>query len=213
MPRRRPGTDGPGVCTLTVDLDSQRVLKLLETLEREPAVTQRTLAARLGIALGLANLYIKRLARKGYVKCVTVQPNRLAYLVTPRGLARKAHLTYEFMRYSLDLYRDARRQIREGIDHRVSPHSRVALFGTGEAAELGCLLLADLALKPVAVFDFAEGDEFRGLRVRPLSELGSVAYDVLLVAVLHKTKSTRHRLLAAGVPPDKLLFLVREAAR
>ena len=85
-----------------MDVESRRDLQLLEALEQESRITQRSLAIRLGIALGLTNLYLKRLIRKGYVKCVTVAPNRLVYSLTPRGMVRKGRLTYEFMKYSLD---------------------------------------------------------------------------------------------------------------
>lgn len=49
-------------------------------LAQNDRITQLTLASRLGIAVGLANIYLKRLARKGYIKCVRVRPNRLAAL-------------------------------------------------------------------------------------------------------------------------------------
>src|ERR1041384_7779035 len=114
---------------------------MLETLEHESAITQRVLASRLGIALGLTNLYLKRLIRKGYVKCVTVAPNRLVYSLTPRGVARKARLTYEFMKYSLDFYRDARQHLRRSLAHAVAEQKRVAIYGTGDAAELVFLLV------------------------------------------------------------------------
>ena len=68
-----------------MDVESRRDLQLLEALEQASTITQRTLATRLGIALGLTNLYLKRLIRKGYVKCVTVAPNRLVYSLTPRS--------------------------------------------------------------------------------------------------------------------------------
>ena len=41
--------------------------------QQDSRVTQRALATKLGIALGLANIYLKRLVRKGYIKCVNVQ--------------------------------------------------------------------------------------------------------------------------------------------
>ena len=94
-----------------MDVESRRDLQLLEALESDSTVSQRTLANRLGIALGLTNLYLKRLIRKGYVKCVTVSPNRLVYSLTPKGVSRKARLTYEFMKFSLDFYRDARQHL------------------------------------------------------------------------------------------------------
>ena len=43
-------------------------LRLLEELEETPQITQRKMADRLGIALGVANLLTKNLIKKGYVR-------------------------------------------------------------------------------------------------------------------------------------------------
>jgi DNA-binding MarR family transcriptional regulator len=191
-----------------MDVESRRDLQLLEAIERESTVTQRTLAERLGIALGLTNLYLKRLIRKGYVKCVTVAPNRLVYLVTPRGVARKARLTYEFMKYSLDFYRDARQHLRHSLAAAVAERQRIALYGTGDAAELVFLLLKEMGLELVAVFGEADGKaSFLGFPVRGIEEQGQVVYDVLVVAILERPAGTARRLREAGVPQDKLLML------
>src|ERR1041384_6953123 len=96
-----------------MDIEAHRDLKLLEAVEQDSRVTQRTLATKLGIALGLTNIYLKRLVRKGYIKCVNVQPNRISYLITPRGIAEKARLAYEFMDYSLHLYSEVQRIVHE----------------------------------------------------------------------------------------------------
>ena len=96
-----------------MDLEAHRDLKLLEAVHEDAHVTQRGLASKLGIALGLANIYLRRLMRKGYIKVANVQPNRLTYLITPRGIAEKARLTYEFMDYSLHLYKEVRQHLRE----------------------------------------------------------------------------------------------------
>jgi DNA-binding MarR family transcriptional regulator len=190
-----------------MNVESQRDLQLLEALEEESSITQRTLSTRLGIAVGLTNLYLKRLIRKGYVKCVTVAPNRLIYMVTPRGVARKARLTYEFMKYSLDFYRDVRRHLRRNLAMVVTPKTRVAIYGTGDAAELVYLLLKEMGLELVAVFDGDTAQLFLGMPVQPISTHGDVAYDVLVVAVLERPAATRKRLAAAGVPPEKILTL------
>ena len=44
------------------------VLGVLDAIERNPSVTQRSVARELGIALGLANAYLKRCIRKGLIK-------------------------------------------------------------------------------------------------------------------------------------------------
>jgi DNA-binding MarR family transcriptional regulator len=189
-----------------VDSESQRDLQLLQALEEQSTITQRTLASRLGIALGLTNLYLKRLIRKGYVKCVTVAPNRLVYLVTPQGLAIKARLTYEFMKYSLDFYRDVRRHLGHSLSAGVNGRKRIAVYGTGDVAELVFLLVKDMGLDLVGVFDEQPG-RFLGLPVHAIGEHDADAYDVLIVAVLEKPGGARKRLLSAGVPKCKLLML------
>jgi DNA-binding MarR family transcriptional regulator len=190
-----------------MDVESRRDLQLLEALEQESRITQRSLAERLGIALGLTNLYLKRLIRKGYVKCATVSPNRLVYSLTPKGVSRKARLTYEFMKYSLDFYRDARQHLRRSLALAVRQHARVAIYGTGDAAELVYLLLRDMGLELVAVFGPEGQSKFLGLSVRPITEHATVAYDVLIVAVLERPAGTSKLLRQSGVPADKVLML------
>ena len=60
-----------------MDPQAKRELELLTEISEDQGVTQRALAKKLGIALGLTNLYIKRLARKGYIKIVNVKRSRL----------------------------------------------------------------------------------------------------------------------------------------
>ena len=190
-----------------MDVESRRDLQLLEALEQESTVTQRMLATRLGIALGLTNLYLRRLIRKGYVKCVTVSPNRLIYSLTPKGVARKARLTYEFMKYSLDFYRDARRHLRHSLAQAVAQQARVAIFGTGDAAELVFLLIRDMGLELVAVFGPESDGQFLGFPVQPIADHGSVPYDVIIVAVLERPAGTAKLLAQSGVPDQKVLML------
>ena len=190
-----------------MDIDSQRVLRLLDVVEEESTLTQRTLSARLGIALGLTNLYIKRLIRKGYIKCVTIRANRLAYVITPRGLAQKARLTLKFMEYSLDLYRDARRHLHRVLTSQVQSPMRVAIYGTGEAAEVAFLVLRELGLDLEAVFDKEGGANFLGFSVRSVKEHREVDYDLLIVARLDESSKVITRLMALGVEKDKLLPL------
>src|SRR4029077_21250319 len=131
-----------------MDIEAHRDLKLLEAVEQDSRVTQRSLATKLGIALGLTNIYLKRLVRKGYIKCVNVQSNRITYLLTPRGIAEKLRLTYEFMDYSLHLYGEVRQHLRAVIRECAAVVGGVAMCGRGEAAELSNLPLKEFGLEP-----------------------------------------------------------------
>ncbi|HYB70585.1 MAG TPA: winged helix-turn-helix transcriptional regulator, partial [Candidatus Bathyarchaeia archaeon] len=136
----------------------QRDFEILTAIGEGTPLTQRDLAQRLGVALGLTNLYLKRLAKKGFIK-ITEFPHkpaarkRLQYLLTPKGIAEKTRLTYEHMTYSLHLYRRARATLRESL--ALLPEvgmKRIALYGTGEPAELAYLTLREFGLEPVGVF-------------------------------------------------------------
>jgi DNA-binding Lrp family transcriptional regulator len=192
-----------------MDLEAHRDLKLLEAVHEDAHVTQRGLASKLGIALGLANIYLRRLMRKGYIKVANVQPNRLSYLITPRGIAEKARLTYEFMDYSLHLYKEVRNHLRETLQECAAAGRAVAIYGRGEAAELAYLSLKESGLDPVAFFD-VEAGQFLGMPVRPIAEHASVEYDLMIVASLDKGGPHEANLLREGVPREKLFSLRRD---
>ena len=193
-----------------MDLEAHRDLRLLEAVQQDAHVTQRTLANRLGIALGLANIYLKRLMRKGYIKCVNVQSNRISYLITPQGIAEKARLTYEFMDYSLHLYREVRQHLRVLVQECAAANRRVAIYGRGEAAELAYLSLKESGLDPVAVFDQDGGGTFLGMPVRPIAEHSTTDYDVMIVASLEQAAPQLAMLTRHGIAPAKLFPLRRE---
>jgi predicted transcriptional regulator len=190
-----------------VEVESHRDLQLLEAVHQDSRVTQRGLASKLGIALGLTNIYLKRLVRKGYIKCVNVQPNRISYLLTPRGITEKARLTYEFMDYSLHLYAVVRQHLRAVLQECAAADKRVAIYGRGEAAELAYLSLKECGLDPVAIFDATNGQDFLGQPVRLIAEHGEVDFDLMIVATLESTGEQVNGLIREGVPREKLFPL------
>jgi EPS-associated MarR family transcriptional regulator len=79
--------------------------KLLKVLEENPDVTQRELAARLGISLGKANYCLRALMGRGLVKMDNFRrnPNKMGYvyLLTPSGIEEKARFAVSFLRLKL----------------------------------------------------------------------------------------------------------------
>src|ERR1051326_9061362 len=135
-----------------MDQASQHEFRILTEIASKDGVTQRTLAKDLGIALGLRNLYTRRLVRKGFVKIAGVHPHRLRYLLTPQGIAEESRLTYEYLQYSLWLYKQTRGKLAETLAPLVNAgEKRYALYGVGEPAELAYLTLRQFGLDPVGV--------------------------------------------------------------
>jgi predicted transcriptional regulator len=98
--------NGEGWHANSMNFQGQRDLLLLAEVERDGAVTQRSLSAKHGVALGLTNLSLKRLARKGHIKITTTPSPRVRYVLTPQGFAENSRLAYLYMEYSLSHYCD-----------------------------------------------------------------------------------------------------------
>lgn len=88
---------------MAVCLEDEIHYKLLKVLEESPDVTQRELAARLGISLGKANYCLRALMKRGWVKMDNFRrsPNKMGYvyLLTPGGIEEKARIAVRFLRH------------------------------------------------------------------------------------------------------------------
>src|SRR5436190_16550041 len=193
----------------------ERELEILTAIAEGDSTTQRALAARLGVALGLTNLYLKRLVKKGYIKVVEfprrpAARKRLRYLLTGRGIAEKSRLTYDHMVYALNLYRRARQTLRESLSRLPGAGvKRVALYGTGEAAELAYLTLKEFELEPLGIYAAQGGGHFLGLRVQAAAELADEPLDAVVIATFERPEPHIAGLTRLGLPREKFLTLRR----
>ena len=191
-----------------MDLQGQRDLLLLNELDRDGGATQRTLAVKLGVALGLTNLYLKRLARKGYIKITTIPRNRIRYLLTPQGFTEKSRLTYLYMQYSLSYYRDMRIRLKEMMStFDASDHQRVVIYGTTELAELAYLSLREMNVDCVGFIDGSSRESFLSCPVSLPEGIMDWQFDRVLITDLEHAAVCEERLVQSGVPREKVLRL------
>ncbi|HLA49729.1 MAG TPA: winged helix-turn-helix transcriptional regulator, partial [Thermodesulfovibrionia bacterium] len=180
---------------------------LLKELTKEPVVTQRALAARLNIALGLVNAYVKRLYKKGYIKIKTLPENRIKYIITPKGFAEKARLTYGYMHRSINYFRDVRQKVENIYAGMVaSGVKEILIWGDGEVAELCYISTRGLPLKIVGVVgDKRIENGFFGHHIYSIECVKDVAYDAILVSLIGD-KAVKS-LSQAGINPDRIYYL------
>ena len=194
-----------------MDLSTYRDMHLLNEVTQTPHTTQRELSKRIGIALGLTNLLLRRLAKKGFIKISGTKRSRIRYLITPPGILEKSRLTYEFIQYSLQLYGHVRVFLREQLAMVAKGgHRRILLCGTSELAEIAFLTIHEVGLELVGVVDDPPDREyFLGYAVRKISDLSSTEYDWVIVASLQWEDGGAARLAALGVPPERVITLPR----
>lgn len=107
--------------TLRDNLDDRHTAherQILDRLVGNRHVTQRSIASDLGIALGLTNLVMRRLVKKGWVRIRRVSRRRMLYFITPAGLRAKSEKTRQYFLRSLDFYRETRGRARCGAAAR-----------------------------------------------------------------------------------------------
>lgn len=90
-------------------------LRVLRALEANPELSQRKLAAELGVSLGAVNYALKALVERGFVKADNFRKSgsKVAYLyvLTPKGIAEKTSLATAFLGRKLEEYEMLRQEI------------------------------------------------------------------------------------------------------
>jgi DNA-binding MarR family transcriptional regulator len=122
---------------MTNSSESIRELGLLETIERDPDITQASIATQLDVAVGTVNWHLKRLIEKGYVKIKRANRKKLRYIITPEGIAFRALLTVDYVEQQFLLYRKTRQRVKEYIAQvRQAGFEQVSVRGEGDVADI-----------------------------------------------------------------------------
>ena len=116
---------------------SDREIKIIEEIAKNKGITQRELSRRAGISLGMVNMSLKRLAKKGYVKIRGMNRRSLEYVLTPKGFSEKAQKSYRYFRNTLVSLKKMKKKIQTLILTEYSQGERnFFILGDGELADI-----------------------------------------------------------------------------
>ena len=117
-------------------------IRILSVLADDQQVSQRQLAERAGLSVGMINLLLRRLTKTGYIKIVNLNRRKMGYLLTPKGLSEKTNRSYQYLLRAVQTYRQIQDRITEFIDEQlVRGKKRFIVAGEGEIADLVMLVL------------------------------------------------------------------------
>jgi DNA-binding MarR family transcriptional regulator len=192
-----------------MDPQDFKSLQILEEIDNTHSPSQRYLANKLNISLGLANSFIKRLARKGYVKITTIPRNRVKYILTPQGFAEKTRLTYEFIHYSFSLYKDAIKKFTDLLnDLEKKKVKKVVFYGVNDLAEIASISLKTMDIDLVGVVDDSKnGRRFLDYTIRTTAALREMEFDKIIVTTLQSKETVIEKLFTIQVPKEKIIML------
>jgi len=186
-----------------------RTLKLLEEIEKNHSPSQRQLSRQLNISLGLVNSFVKRLAQKGYFKITNIPKNRVKYILTPKGAAEKTRLTYAYIKYSFEFYKNSRQKIRELFGELSNQGVRnIIFYGASDLAEIAYLSLQETPIHLMAVIDEIKiGKTFLRRRILAPQTLMSLDFDKILITAIDPVDEIKEKIIAMGFEEDRIAVL------
>ncbi len=117
--------------------------RILELIDKTPAITQRDIARELGISLGKVNFCLTALIEKGLLKAESFRNGRnkrsYMYIMTPSGIADKARVTARFLQRKLAEYDALQTEIADLMERA----QQAGDAASGKTAALGKTSLAE----------------------------------------------------------------------
>lgn len=123
---------------------SPKELTVIQNLEQYQ--NQRGLARATGFSLGMTNLLLKRLVKKGYVKVVSLNGRTLRYILTPTGFAEKVRRSYEYVLVSIRYLNEVKERIRTLLEESGGDRP-IWVLGQSELAGLTKEILRDQGIR------------------------------------------------------------------
>tara|TARA_Y100001970_G_scaffold293618_1_gene441710 strand:- start:3384 stop:3695 length:312 start_codon:yes stop_codon:yes gene_type:complete len=101
--------------------ESQDNLNILRKISQKKNITQRKLANELGFSLGKLNYCISALKLKGLIKIENFKKNKnkinYIYILTPKGISKKANLTITFMKKKMKEYEELKKELKKNNEN------------------------------------------------------------------------------------------------
>ena len=119
--------------------------RLLQAVESGEASSQRKLAGHLDISLGMVNLCLRRLIKKGYIKTHGLNKRKVKYLLTPKGFTEKMKKTYHYTQKTISELSRIKSNIQNEICAQYLAGQRdFVIAGSGELADLTEIAIKNL---------------------------------------------------------------------
>lgn len=183
------------------------MVALLAAVSDSDQHTQRSLAGRLDVALGLANALLKRCVAKGLIKIQNAPARRYAYYLTPKGFAEKSRLVAEYLETSLNFFRRARSQYEELFVHLAANGiTKIAIAGSGELAEIAMLSASATGMTVQAVIAPGRNiPDFHGHTVVPDLDTALARGAEAVIIADSSTPQAIYDLICTTLPAERVL--------
>jgi DNA-binding MarR family transcriptional regulator len=152
-----------------------RELNLLQELEKNPVISQRELSHKFGIALGVTNACLKRMARRGWIRIMNLDHRRIGYYLTPKGISEKTKLSLHLISWTVQHYAILKDIIGERLlEMQNKGIERIVFYGVSDEMEVAYITLQGVKIKLVGIVE--DDEKFKpqiifGYELEPVSRI------------------------------------------
>jgi ribosomal protein S25 len=152
-----------------------RELNLLQELEKNPVISQRELSHKFGIALGVTNACLKRMARRGWIRIMNLDHRRIGYYLTPQGISEKTKLSLHLISWTVRHYSMLKDIIGERLlEIQNKGIERIVFYGVSDEMEVAYITLQGVKIKLVGIVE--DDEKFKpqiifGYELEPVSRI------------------------------------------
>lgn len=188
---------------------------ILDLIEKNPDITQRSIGQVLNIAVSMVNNYLDEYEKKGYLKRDYFSTKTVKYNITKKGIERKKVLNIGYLNSTQTLYDSAKDNIISFLNQIVKKgFKKILLYGAGEVAEIILHVInsnQDIPLSVVAVIDDdLEKNNIAQLKIIRLNEYQEYLHDGIFISSYTHHDTIKQKLMDVHYPKNKIIEFFNE---
>jgi len=129
--------------------------KIITELSKNSNASQRYLSKVLNLSLGMVNVILRRLIKKGYMKMKQLDGRKVQYILTPKGFSEKIARSKEFVRNTISLVSGMKSAIKNIVmDYYEKGYKNFYFFGDGDLLSIIEAAFRELGYKDIKLKKF-----------------------------------------------------------
>ena len=186
-------------------------LMILDLIEKDSQITQRTISNSLGIAVSMVNEYLDEYEEKGYIIRKYLSTKSVEYVITKKGIERKKILHISYLNATQKIYKSAKENIIDFLNQIIEKDFKnLLLYGAGEVAEIMLHVIngdRSFPLKAVGIIDdpLKINHFLVNTKIIPLEQINGINHDGILISSYTHNERIYKKLLDVQYDKNKIL--------
>jgi hypothetical protein len=187
---------------------------LLDMIEKNSNITQRTMSNTLGVALSMINSYLDDYESNGFITRDYKLIKSVEYNITPKGIERKKLLNISYLKASQKVFNSAKENIVMFLNQIIDKgFKNILLYGAGEVAEILLNVIyteTNIGLKVLAVVDDdinKQGNKILDTIIISKNDISKIKHDGLLISTIQSKNQIMKNIKEINYDLSKVISL------